>query len=51
MYHQRSHAHPAFSPDGKHVLFTSNRTGYCNIYLADVPESFESLPEFGAQPQ
>lgn len=38
-----AHAHPRFTPDGKKVLFTSNRTGYCNIYMLDVPD-FESLP-------
>ena len=45
---QAVHAHPCITPDGKQVLYTSDRTGYGNIYLADLPE-FESLPE-GAGP-
>lgn len=40
---QRSHVHPRFSPDGSQVLFTSDSSGYANVYLAEVPE-FESLP-------
>jgi oligogalacturonide lyase len=40
---QPLHVHPRFSPDGDHVLFTSDRTGYANVYLAEVPE-FEALP-------
>jgi len=32
---QRCHPHPSFTPDGNHVIFTSNRTGYSNIYLTD----------------
>jgi len=39
---QHSHPHPRFSSDGKEVLYTSDITGYCNIYLVDIPE-FESL--------
>ena len=40
---QQVHVHPRFSPDGSYVLFTSDRTGYGNVYAVDVPE-FESLP-------
>jgi oligogalacturonide lyase len=40
---QNLHVHPRFSPDGTEVLFTSDRSGYGNVYLAEVPE-FESLP-------
>ena len=40
---QHSHPHPRFNSDGNHVLYTSDITGYCNVYLVDVPE-FESLP-------
>ena len=32
---QRCHPHPSFTPDGRHVIFTSNRTGTSNIYLTD----------------
>ncbi|MBI4978539.1 MAG: PD40 domain-containing protein [Spirochaetes bacterium] len=41
---QNSHAHPRFSPDGKNVLFTSDRTGYDQVYLAEVPEDISVLP-------
>ena len=41
---QQLHVHPRFSPDGRHVLFTSDVSGYGNVYLAEVPE-FASLPE------
>lgn len=39
-----AHAHPRFTPDGKKVLYTSNVSGYCNVYMVDLPD-FESLPE------
>ena len=32
---QRCHPHPSFIPDGRQVIFTSNRTGTSNIYLTD----------------
>jgi len=32
---QRCHPHPSFTPDGRQVVFTSNRTGTSNIYLTD----------------
>ena len=41
---QQLHVHPRFSPDGRHVLFTSDVSGYGNVYLAEVPE-FASLPQ------
>ena len=41
---QQLHVHPRFSPDGTHVLFTSDVSGYGNVYLAEVP-NFASLPE------
>ncbi len=31
---QHTHPHPSFSPDGKHVIFTSDRSGYAQIYEA-----------------
>lgn len=39
------HVHPRFTPDRSRVLFTSDHTGYANLYLADLPE-FESLPDY-----
>lgn len=35
---QWSHPHPSFSPDGKRVIYTSDRTGTSQIYVADVPD-------------
>ena len=29
---QHTHPHPSFSPDGRHVVFTSDRSGYAQIY-------------------
>jgi len=36
---QRAHPHPIFSPDNKWVLYTSDATGYCNVYLAKAEEA------------
>ncbi len=33
---QIGHAHPIFSPDGKFVLFTSDKAGVCNVYMVEV---------------
>jgi len=43
-YHQNSHPHPGFTPDGKGVLYASDSEGYINVYLAEIPD-FDSLPE------
>lgn len=40
---QQVHVHPRFSPDGSHVLFTTDASGYGNLYLVEIPE-FEELP-------
>ena len=40
---QQTHPHPRISPDGSYVVFTSDRRGYGNVYLAPLVE-FESLP-------
>jgi oligogalacturonide lyase len=44
---QQLHVHPRFSPDGTQVLFTSDMSGYGNVYLACVPDlgSLSALPE------
>ena len=41
---QQTHPHPRISPDGKYVIFSSDRSGYGNVYRVELPE-FESLPE------
>jgi oligogalacturonide lyase len=40
---QQLHVHPRFTPNGKQVLFTSDMSGYGNLYLADVP-NFDQMP-------
>ena len=40
---QRSHPHPRFTPDGRHVLYTSDVSGYANLYLAPVGD-LDDLP-------
>lgn len=37
---QWSHPHPTWSPDGKMVIFTSDREGMPQVYVAGVPEGF-----------
>lgn len=37
---QHTHPHPSFSPDGKHIVFTSDRTGYAQIYEATINNLF-----------
>lgn len=43
---QKVHAHPRFDPEGKRLLFTSDKNGYANLYLVDMPEQFDTLPPF-----
>ena len=43
MHIQQTHVHPRFSPDGSYVIFTSDVSGYGNVYKVDVP-GFEALP-------
>jgi oligogalacturonide lyase len=41
---QHAHPHPRFTPDGRHVLHSSDLTGYANIYYVEVGDFFD-LPE------
>ena len=34
--YQMAHPHPAFSPDGKSVVFNSDRTGFPHVFLAKI---------------
>lgn len=43
MHVQKSHVHPRFTPDGRAVLFTSDASGYANLYLAEL-RPFDELP-------
>jgi oligogalacturonide lyase len=36
---QHTHPHPSFSPDGNQVVFTSDRTGYAQVYVATLESS------------
>ncbi|MBX9463016.1 MAG: oligogalacturonate lyase family protein [Aquamicrobium sp.] len=35
---QHTHPHPRFSPDGRQVVFTSDRTGHAQVYVLSVSE-------------
>jgi oligogalacturonide lyase len=39
------HPHPRMTRDKKAVVYNSTCTGYNNIYMAEIPEDFYSLPE------
>jgi oligogalacturonide lyase len=41
---QHAHCHPRFTPDGRHVLYTSDLTAYSNMYLVEVGD-FDQLPD------
>lgn len=36
---QHTHPHPSFSPDGKYVVYTSDRTGHPQVYEATLPRA------------
>ena len=44
---QHAHCHPRFTPDGKHILYTSDLTGYANMYLVELKD-FDDLPDLDA---
>ena len=44
MHIQTSHVHPRLSPDGSHVLFTSDKSGYASPYIAKLPKDISTLP-------
>jgi oligogalacturonide lyase len=44
MHIQQTHVHPRLSPDGSHVLFTSDKTGYASPYIARMPRDLAALP-------
>ena len=41
---QRAHVHPRMTPDGKAVLYTSDESGYEQLYLVKLPEDLSVLP-------
>ncbi|MFS0725799.1 hypothetical protein [Paenibacillus sp. 1P07SE] len=36
--------HEFFFPDGKRILFTSDKNGYANLYMVELPEDISVLP-------
>jgi len=34
---QHTHPHPSFSPDGKFIVYTSDKTGFAQVYEVEVP--------------
>ncbi len=42
---QAVHAHPRVSDDGSHAIFTSDATGYGNVYRVDL-KAFDQLPDW-----
>lgn len=44
MHIQQTHVHPRFSADGSHVVFTSDVSGYGNVYRVAIPD-FDALPD------
>ncbi len=42
---QAVHAHPRVSPDGSHIVYTSDATGYGNVYRVDL-KPFDQLPDW-----
>lgn len=43
---QQTHPHPRISPDGRYVVFTSDRSGYGNVYTVPLVD-IETLPLAG----
>lgn len=39
------HPHPRMTEDGKHVIYNSNCSGYCQLYMAPIPKDVAALPE------
>lgn len=42
---QKVHAHPRFDAAGERLLFTSDRNGYGNLYLIELPNDIGILPK------
>ncbi len=36
---QHTHPHPSFSPDGRRLVYTSDKTGFAQVYEAELPEA------------
>jgi hypothetical protein len=47
---QWTHAHPCLAPNADYVLFTSDRTGYAQVYLCPIPDALKEELRQAAQP-
>ncbi len=45
---ERTHPHPVMSPDGRRVLYNSDRTGISQVYLVTVPDDLRAELGSGA---
>lgn len=45
---QSSHVHPRLTQDGRAVLYTSDATGYNQVYLVRLPDDLTTLPMLSA---
>ncbi|WP_322907548.1 oligogalacturonate lyase family protein [Paenibacillus campi] len=43
---QKLHAHPRLSEDGRKLFFNSDRNGYGNLYMVELPEDVATLPRW-----
>ncbi len=43
---QKLHAHPRLSDDGRRLFFSSDRSGYSNLYMVELPEDVTLLPRW-----
>ncbi len=43
-----AHCHPHITPDGQHVMYTSDTSGYANIYLVEIGD-VAGLPELNLE--
>jgi oligogalacturonide lyase len=43
---QHTHPHPRFSPDGRQVVFTSDRSGKAQVYVANLRSLLNDHPQF-----
>lgn len=41
---QHTHPHPSFAPDSTRVVFTSDRTGYAQVYEVEIPRGLPPNP-------
>ncbi|MFS0725777.1 oligogalacturonate lyase family protein [Paenibacillus sp. 1P07SE] len=41
---QKVHAHPRFNRTGERILFTSDKNGYANLYMVELPDDISTLP-------